>query len=122
MNQLGNAQAIGGVNEKIEGFFDICAARGLTGTQGVIIPATNKRHLMLNTRVIDAVRDGKFAIYAVRTVGEALALLTGRSAGEPDLAGNFDPGSVYGLVAAKLDELHEFRRLALRDTDEDTRS
>jgi len=78
IDQSGNVQAIGAVNEKIEGFFDICAARGLDGRQGVVIPATNVRHLMLRDDVVDAVRDGKFSVHAVATVDEALGLLTGR--------------------------------------------
>jgi len=78
IDQSGNVQAIGAVNEKIEGFFDICAARGLDGRQGVVIPATNVRHLMLRDDVVDAVRDGKFSVHAVATVDEALCLLTGR--------------------------------------------
>jgi predicted ATP-dependent protease len=78
IDQSGNVQAIGAVNEKIEGFFDICAARGLDGSHGVMIPATNVRHLMLRGDVVDAVRDGRFAVHAVATVDEAMALLTGR--------------------------------------------
>ncbi|RPH62904.1 MAG: ATP-binding protein [Burkholderiales bacterium] len=78
VDQSGNVQAIGAVNEKIEGFFDICAARGLDGRQGVLIPATNVRHLMLRDDVVDAVRDGRFSVHTVATVDEALRLLTGR--------------------------------------------
>jgi len=78
IDQSGNVQAIGAVNEKIEGFFDICVARGLDGTQGVLIPATNVRHLMLRDDVVEAVRDGKFSVHAVATADEALRLLTGR--------------------------------------------
>lgn len=80
VDQQGRLQAIGGVNEKIEGFFDICAERGLTGTQGVVIPATNARHLMVAPRVVEAVAAGRFAIYALEDVAEALTLFTGAPA------------------------------------------
>ena len=75
-------QAIGGVNEKIEGFFDVCAARGLTGTQGVLIPHSNAQHLMLRADVVAACAAGRFAVYPVRTIDEGIRLLTGREAGE----------------------------------------
>jgi predicted ATP-dependent protease len=77
LNQHGAVQPIGGVNEKVEGFFDLCAARGLTGNQGVVIPAANRDQLMLAERVREAVADGRFHLYAVATADEALALLTG---------------------------------------------
>ena len=82
VNQLGQVQAIGGANEKIEGFFDLCAARGLAGDQGVLIPAANVKHLMLKQAVVDAVRAGKFAIYPIATVDEGIEVLTGVPAGE----------------------------------------
>ncbi len=94
MNQLGQAQAIGAVNEKIEGFFDICAARGLSGEQGVLIPAANIKHLMLRRDVVAAAEAGKFSIYAVENVDQAIALLTGMPAGEADANGNYPDGSV----------------------------
>ena len=78
VDQRGTVQAIGAVNEKIEGFFDVCTARGLDGRHGVLIPATNVRHLMLREDVVEAVRAGRFAVHAVATVDEALRLLTGR--------------------------------------------
>ncbi len=106
MNQRGQVQAIGGVNEKIEGFFDLCAARGLTGTQGVVIPAANRQHLMLREDVVQAAAAGTFRIYAVSTCDEALALLTGQPAGVEGPYGEFDPGSVNGKVAARLLQLH----------------
>ena len=81
VDQRGQVQAIGGVNEKIEGFFDACAARGLTGTQGVLIPSANVAHLMLDERVIAAVRERRFRVWPVDTVDEAMELLTGRVAG-----------------------------------------
>ena len=80
VNQLGEVQAIGGVNEKIEGFFDLCDARGLTGEQGVLIPESNIKHLTLHRRVRDAVADGKFAIYPVKTIDQGIEILTGEEA------------------------------------------
>jgi lon-related putative ATP-dependent protease len=102
VNQHGDIQAIGGVNEKIEGFFDICAARGLTGTQGVLIPAANVQHLMLRADVVAACREGRFAVHAVRTVEEGIALLTGREAGVRDDTGAWPEGSVNAAVEARL--------------------
>ena len=80
VNQRGEAQAIGGVNEKIEGFYDVCQMQGLTSDQAVLIPATNVKHLMLRHDVIDACRDGKFSVYAYNNVDEALEILTGMAA------------------------------------------
>ncbi|GAB4264197.1 MAG: ATP-binding protein [Methylomicrobium sp.] len=102
VNQLGRVQAIGGVNEKIEGFFDICRKQGLTGTQGVIIPASNVKHLMLRWDVVQAVQAGQFSIYAVEQVDQALTLLTGIEAGEPDADGKYPPDTVNGKVDAQL--------------------
>lgn len=109
VNQHGNAQAIGGVNEKIEGFYDVCAARGLTGEQGVIIPHANVKHLMLRQDVVDAVENGRFHVYAIHTIDQALELLTGMPAGEPDEDGNYPPDTVNGRVQARLKELAELR-------------
>jgi predicted ATP-dependent protease len=102
INQLGNVQPIGGVNEKIEGFFDICAKKGLTGTQGVIIPATNIKHLMLRWDVVHAAQSGQFSIYAVSTVDEAIELLTGMEAGVVNEQGVYQPESFNGKVEAQL--------------------
>ncbi|MBT5049066.1 MAG: AAA family ATPase [Rhodospirillaceae bacterium] len=102
VNQHGRVQAIGGANEKIEGFFDICAARGLTGDQGVLIPASNVKHLMLRQDVVDAARDGKFHIYPVETIDQGIELLTGVAAGEADDGGIFPPDTVNGRVQATL--------------------
>ena len=110
VNQHGESQPIGGDNEKIEGFFDICKARGLTGEQGVIIPVSNVQHLMLRHDVVDAVQAGQFHIYPMRTVDEALELLTGIPAGERDEVGNFSAGSVNQLVDARLRALAEKQR------------
>jgi predicted ATP-dependent protease len=100
VNQAGEVQAIGGVNEKIEGFFRTCRRVGLTGTQGVLIPASNVRHLALHPEVVAAVRAGSFAIYPVRTVEQGIALLTGLPAGAPGQA-----GTVFGVVDARLLEM-----------------
>jgi len=98
VNQHGEIQPIGGVNEKIEGFFDACERRGLTGDQGVIIPSVNVRHLMLREDVRAAVAEGKFAVYAIDTVDDGIELLTGLPAGARDADGMFPPGSANRLV------------------------
>jgi predicted ATP-dependent protease len=110
VNQHGQVQAIGGVNEKIEGFFDVCAARGLTGRQAVLIPASNVKHLMLHQRVLDAVEAGEFRIFAIDTVDHALALLTGMTAGEPDGEGRYPEDTFNRRVADRLAELIERRK------------
>jgi len=102
VNQRGEVQAIGGVNEKIEGFFDICKARGLTGEQGVLIPKSNVQHLMLRQDVVEAVREGKFSIWAVSHVDEGMEILTGVKAGERGEDGQFPPGTINRLVEDKL--------------------
>ncbi|HWP46640.1 MAG TPA: ATP-binding protein [Candidatus Limnocylindrales bacterium] len=112
VNQHGQVQAIGGVNEKIEGFFDICKARGLTGKQGVLIPASNVKHLMLRQDVVEAAAAGKFHIYPVETVDEGIEILTGIPAGERDETGNFPQGSINQRVEARLIALAE-KRMAL---------
>lgn len=120
VNQFGEVQAIGGVNEKIEGFFDICKARGLTGDQGVLIPAANIRHLMLRRDVIEAVEAGQFHIYPVETIDQGIELLTGIPAGEPDEEGNYPEGTINGMVVARLEEINEKQRqLSKTDRDED---
>lgn len=102
INQLGQIQPIGGVNEKIEGFFDICAKQGLTGTQGVIIPASNIKHLMLRWDVVHAAQTQQFNVYAVATVNAALELLTGIETGVANEQGGYPPQSFNGLVEAQL--------------------
>ncbi len=102
VNQLGRVQAIGGVNEKIEGFYDVCRERGLDGSHGVIIPQDNVKHLMLREDVVDAVRRGEFRVFAVRHVDEAISILTGKRAGERGEDGNFPEGSVNALVENQL--------------------
>ena len=110
VNQQGEIQAIGAVNAKIEGFFDVCRARGLTGEQGVLIPASNVRHLMLREDVVEAVAVGEFHIFPVRTIDEGIALLTGREAGERGPDGTFPEGSVNALVQGRLREMAEQAR------------
>ncbi|MCH8809505.1 MAG: AAA family ATPase [Proteobacteria bacterium] len=114
VNQRGEVQAIGGVNEKIEGFFDLCAARGLSGKQGVLIPATNVKHLMLHARVVDAVEAGKFDIYPVATIDQGLEILTGVAAGARGPDGRFPEGTVNRRVEAKLLEMAEKRQAFAR--------
>jgi lon-related putative ATP-dependent protease len=110
INQKGEVQAIGGVNEKIEGFFEICKAKGLTGEQGVIIPETNVQNLMLKEEVLEAVREGKFHIWAVKNVDEGIEILTGVKAGARQEDGTFEEGSVNYLVDKRLRELAEKMR------------
>ena len=110
INQHGEVQAIGGANEKIEGFFDICKARGLTGEQGVLIPASNVKHLMLRWDVIEAVRAGRFNIYPVETVDQGIEILTGVAAGEPVETGKYPANTVNGRVQTRLAELAEKRK------------
>src|SRR5690606_14237058 len=105
INQYGQIQPIGGVNEKIEGFFAACKALGMTGRQGVVIPVQNVENLMLKDEVVEAVRDGRFHIWAISTVDEGLAWLTGVPAGEPDEQGQYPPDTVHGRVHARLEEL-----------------
>jgi predicted ATP-dependent protease len=110
MNQHGQVQAIGGVNEKIEGFFEVCSERGLTGSQGVVIPGINARHLMLHHSVIAAVRAGKFHIWGVDTLDEAIELLTGRQAGQRDPRGLYPEGSINRAVQERLKGFAETSR------------
>ena len=102
INQFGEVQAIGGVNVKIEGFFRLCEARGLTGTQGVIIPRANVPNLMLHQTVLDAAKAGLFHVYAVDNVDQALSLLAGEVAGEIDADGHFTEGSINRRVVERL--------------------
>ncbi|MDO8425968.1 MAG: ATP-binding protein [Deltaproteobacteria bacterium] len=102
MNQRGEVQPIGGVNEKIEGFFEVCMAKGLTGKQGVIIPKRNVRNLMLKKEVIEAVREGRFSVYPIEMVDEGMEILAGTPVGERDSNGKFPEGTVNHLVEKKL--------------------
>ncbi|MBM3518314.1 MAG: ATP-dependent protease [Alphaproteobacteria bacterium] len=110
VNQYGQVQAIGGANEKIEGFFDLCRAKGLTGTQGVLIPDSNVKHLMLRDGVIEAVSAGKFHIYPIRTIDEGIEVLTGVPAGKRGRDGRFPDGTVNRKVEDRLIALAHARR------------
>jgi len=103
VDQLGQIQAIGGVNEKIEGFFDVCGITGFTGRQGVIIPASNVKHLMLRQDVVAAAAAARFRILPIETVDQGLALLTGLAAGEPDAGGDYPAATINHRIAARLD-------------------
>ena len=105
VNQKGDIQPIGGVNEKIEGFFDLCSKRGLNKGQGVIVPIQNVKDLMLNDEVIEAVKNKKFHIYPVEKVEQAIEILTGVEAGERTKAGNFHINTIFGLVEKNLKEM-----------------
>ncbi len=102
VNQKGEIQSIGGVNEKIEGFYDVCKTRGLTGRQGVVIPAANVKNLMLKPEVVEAVREDLFHVYPVSTISEGMEILTGMPAGTMDSKGNYPEATVYGRVQKKL--------------------
>ncbi|RKX28288.1 MAG: ATP-dependent protease [Candidatus Zixiibacteriota bacterium] len=105
VNQQGEIQPIGGINEKIEGFFDVCQSRRLSGHQGVMMPYQNVPDLLLRPDVIEAVRDGKFHIYPIKTIGEGVEILTGQLAGRRLKSGKFSPGSVFAIVDEKLREM-----------------
>jgi lon-related putative ATP-dependent protease len=110
VNQQGEVQAIGGVNEKIEGFFDICRARGLSAEHGVLIPRSNVQHLMLREDVVEAVKNGQFAIYAVDSIDDGIEILTGVKAGDRGPEGRFPPGTINRLVEDKLKSFAERAR------------
>jgi predicted ATP-dependent protease len=110
VNQLGQVQAIGGVNEKIEGFYDLCNARGLTGEQGVMIPSSNVKHLMLRHDVVEAVAAGRFRIYPVATIDEGIEILTGIPAGTPNAEGLYPKDTLNRLVNDRLAKLANKRR------------
>ena len=105
VNQEGEVQAIGGVNEKIEGFYQTCKVKGLKGDEGVIIPKSNTQHLMLNEDVVDAVRKGRFHIYPVGTIDEGIEILTGVKAGQLKSDGAYEPGTVHYRVNKRLAEM-----------------
>ncbi len=105
LNQKGEIQPIGGVNEKIEGFYEVCRAKGLTGTQGVIIPHQNVQNLMLRPDMVEAVAKGKFHVYPVKSIDEGMEILTGRQAGLQNPDGSFQPGTVHDLVDKELQRL-----------------
>jgi len=107
VNQKGEVQAIGGVNEKIEGFFEVCKLKGLTGQQGVMIPESNVQNLMLKEEVVEAVKAGQFNIYSVKTIAEGIEVVTGTKAGERRADGTFEEGTVNYLVDKQLREMAE---------------
>jgi ATP-dependent Lon protease len=107
VNQFGDIQPIGGVNEKVEGFFKACKSRGLTGNQGVLIPWQNVQNLMLRPEVVKAVENGQFHIYPIRTIDQGIALLTGRKAGERRKDGKYPADSVNGMVEARLYDMYQ---------------
>ncbi len=107
VNQKGEAQAIGGVNEKIEGFFEICRREGLTGDQGVIIPVSNVQHLMLNDEVLEAIKNNKFSIYPVKNVSEALELLSGYPLGTRNTKGNYKRGTLGYYIDKNINNYNQ---------------
>ncbi|MGB7996719.1 MAG: S16 family serine protease, partial [Photobacterium halotolerans] len=106
MNQFGQAQPIGGVNEKIEGYFDVCTIKGRHNNQGVIIPQSNAHNLMLRKDILTAVEKGDFHIWAISHVSEAISLLTGKDAGDWQ-DGNYPPESVLGIAQNKLNAMRK---------------
>jgi predicted ATP-dependent protease len=110
VDQRGRIQAIGGVNEKIEGFFALCRAGGLTGNQGVAIPAANLRHLMLDRELVDAAREGAFHVWPIATIDEAIELLSGLPAGRPGVTGTYPGDSFHGCAQARIAEFAALAR------------
>ncbi len=110
VDQKGRIQPIGGVNEKIEGFFTLCKKRGFTGDQGVVIPRANVKHLMLKEEVVEAVKEGKFKVYAIESIDEAIELFTGLPAGESIEGEGFARGSFNALVQEKLEFFAQRRK------------
>jgi predicted ATP-dependent protease len=121
VNQHGVVQAIGGVNDKIEGYFDICVARGLSGHQGVMIPASNAQHLMLRADVIEACAAGKFAIFPIETIDQGIALLTGHPVGERGADGKYPEGSLNRSVVDRLEQFARARKELEPERDEPDR-
>lgn len=117
VNQQGGVQAIGGVNQKIEGFFDLCKIKGLTGEQGVIIPKSNLKNLMLREDVVEAIKEGRFHVYAVETIDEGIEILTGVEAGELDEKGEYPEGTINYLVQKKLDEMNKLIKAKGREEE-----
>ncbi len=118
MDQHGDVQPIGGVNEKVEGFFDLCRLRGLDGSQGVIIPRKNLKNLMLKDAVVDAVREGKFKIYPIDKMEEGVEVLTGMHAGELQPDGTYPEGTINFLVSKRLDEITEAMKEMMKKSGE----
>lgn len=122
VNQFGEVQAIGGVNEKIEGFFDLCNFRGLTGEQGVLIPDSNVKNLMLKDEVVEAAEKGLFHIHAVTNIDQGIEILTGIPGGEPDAAGNYPPETINARVKTRLEAFAEAARQYVKSGTNDKRS
>jgi ATP-dependent Lon protease len=118
VNQNGEVQAIGGVNQKIEGHYDLCRLKGLTGEQGVMIPRPNLRNLMLRPDVVDAVKGGRFRVYAVGTVDEGIEVLTGLTAGVRDSSGKYPAGSINDRVEQKLRQFTERQKSLAPERDD----
>lgn len=121
MDQNGDVQPIGGVNQKIEGFFDLCKNRGLDGTQGVIIPKRNMKNLMLKEEILDAVGEGKFSIYSIETMEEGLEILTGMTAGAMNEDGTFPENTVNNLVMKRLTEISQAMEAKKEKEEENSR-
>jgi predicted ATP-dependent protease len=121
VNQKGEVQAIGGVNQKIEGFYDVCRVKGLTGQQGVIIPSSNVQNLMLRDDVVEAIRDGRFHIYAVDHVDEGIEVLTGVPAGQRLEGGHFEAGSINDRAQRRLEQLARVMREFGKEDKKDRR-
>jgi lon-related putative ATP-dependent protease len=123
VNQKGEIQAIGGVNEKIEGFYEVCKLKGITGKQGVMIPESNVQNLMLKEEIVDAVKKGKFHIYSVKTIDEGIELLTGVKAGERRNDGTYEKGTVNERVDKRLQEMAEkLKQFPSMPTEEKTKT
>jgi predicted ATP-dependent protease len=120
VNQLGEIQAIGGVNEKIEGFFTVCKHKGLTGSQGVIIPHANTRNLMLKQELISAVQEGQFHIWPIRSLDEGLSLLTDIEIGELQADGIYPPGTLNQAVDAQLEKFRAVLKPEEKDSQPET--
>jgi ATP-dependent Lon protease len=120
VNQNGEVQAIGGVNHKIEGFYDVCRHKGITGTQGVMIPESNVKDLMLRKDVVEAVQKGKFHIYPVKTIDQGIEILTGKKAGVRKADGTYPKGTINNLVDQKLRDLAEgLKNFGAKDENEE---
>jgi predicted ATP-dependent protease len=107
VNQKGEVQAIGGVNEKVEGFYEVCKSKGLTGKEGCMIPHSNVRNLMLKEEVVDAIKEGRFHVWPVKTIDEGIEVLTGVEAGEMQGEGSYTEGTIHRIVQDRLDEMAE---------------
>jgi predicted ATP-dependent protease len=117
VNQMGEVQPIGGVSRKIEGFFKCCKLKGLTGEQGVVIPSTNVRHLMLKQEVVDAVAQGQFHIWAVSSIDQGIEILTGTPAGKRNKKGEYPPDTINAWVQARFRQIAQALREEHMDTE-----